>query len=208
MSFSPSFDHLVEALTCLPGVGEKTAQRMALDLLLKKQTQAGDLAEAIAHALDTAQRCEQCRNLSDQPVCMICADEMRDHTTICVVEAPSDVLAIEQSTDYNGVYFVLLGHIAPLDGIGPEALGMDQLDARLASGEIKEMVIATNSTMEGETTAYFLGELAAKYHIPATRLAHGVPMGGELAYIDKNTLNLAFRTRIKFEAEQEDNQSR
>lgn len=199
MSFSPAFDALVEALTCLPGVGTKTAQRMALDLLLKKTTAAADLAEAIGHALKTTRRCQSCRNLSDRPVCMICADPVRDKATLCVVEAPSDVLAIEQSTDYRGVYFVLMGHIAPLDGIGPEKLGMDILDRRLGEGEITEMVIATNSTLEGETTAYFLGELAVKHGVSATRLAHGVPMGGELAYIDKSTLALALRMRNKFD---------
>lgn len=200
MSFSPSFDRLVEALTCLPGVGAKTAQRMALDLLLKKQTQAAQLAEAIEHALHTAQRCESCRNLSDEAICLICRNAHRDQQTLCVVEAPADVLAIEQSTDYQGLYFVLMGHISPLDGIGPEALGLDILDKRLAQGEIKELVLATNSTLEGETTAYFLNELAAKHHVRATRLAHGVPIGGELAYIDKGTLSLAFKTRAIYQS--------
>ncbi len=200
MSFSPAFDALVEALTCLPGVGTKTAQRMALDLLLRKHAAAADLAGAIDHALKTTCHCESCRNLSDRPLCVICANPLRDHGTLCVVETPSDVLAIEQSTDYQGLYFVLMGHIAPLDGIGPEALGMDILDHRLGEGKITEMIIATNSTLEGETTAYFLGELAAKHGIVATRLAHGVPMGGELAYIDKSTLALAFRARGKFDA--------
>ena len=198
MSFSASFDHLVEALTCLPGVGAKTAQRMALQLLLKKQDKAQTLAQAISHALDTATRCKHCRNLSDAEVCLICANPRRDQSVLCVVEAPDDVLAIEQSTDYRGLYFVLMGHIAPLDGIGPEALGMDILDRRLAEGEISELVLATNSTMEGETTAYFLAELAAKHNVPATRLASGVPMGGELSYIDKGTLSLAFNTRQRY----------
>ena len=198
MSFSASFDHLVEALTCLPGVGAKTAQRMALQLLLKKQDKALTLAKAISHALDTATRCSHCRNLSDAEVCLICANPRRDQSVLCVVEAPDDVLAIEQSTDYRGLYFVLMGHIAPLDGIGPEALGMDILDRRLGEGEISELVLATNSTMEGETTAYFLAELAAKHNVPATRLASGVPMGGELPYIDKGTLSLAFKTRQRY----------
>lgn len=198
MSFSASFDGLVDALTCLPGVGAKTAQRMALQLLLKKQDKAQMLAHAINHALATATRCEHCRNLSDADVCLICANGLRDQHTLCVVEAPDDVLAIEQSTDYRGLYFVLMGHIAPLDGIGPEALGLDVLDKRLAEGEVRELVLATNSTMEGETTAYFLAELAAKHNVPATRLAHGVPMGGELSYIDKSTLSLAFNTRQRY----------
>lgn len=200
MSFSASFDNLVHALTCLSGVGNKTAQRMALDLLLKKPEQANILAHAIAHALITTKRCQICRNLSDDDVCLICANPTRNINTLCVVEAPSDVLAIEQSTDYQGLYFVLMGHLAPLDGIGPEALGLDVLDRRLAEDNITELVLATNSTLEGEATAYFLAELAAKHGIIATRLAHGVPMGGELSYIDKNTLSLAFRTRHKFQA--------
>lgn len=201
MSFSASFDGLVEALTCLPGVGAKTAQRMALQLLLDKPDKARALAGAISHALDTATRCRHCRNLSDSDVCLICANANREQHILCVVEAPADVLAIEQSTDYRGLYFVLMGHIAPIDGIGPEALGMDILDRRLAEGEIRELVLATNSTMEGETTAYFLGELAAKHGITATRLASGVPMGGELSYLDKGTLALAFNTRRRYEGE-------
>ena len=201
MSFSPAFDRLVQALTCLPGVGNKTAQRMALQLLLNKTAQAQELADATNHALHTVRRCEQCRNISDEALCLICANPRRDAGTICVVEAPADVLAIEQSTDYRGHYFVLMGHISPLDGIGPEELGLDILDQRLASGDIHELVLATNSTMEGETTAYFLAELAAKYNVPATRLTHGVPMGGELAYIDKGTLALAFNTRSRYRSE-------
>lgn len=195
MSFSRSFDELVDALTCLPGVGAKTAQRMALDLLLKKKPQAEKLAQSLNTAIKTTRRCRICRNISDEEVCLICSNATREQDVLCVVEAPADVLAIEQSTDYRGLYFVLMGHIAPLDGIGPTELGLDILDERLRTGEIKEIVLATNSTLEGEATAYFLGELAAKHGIKATRLAHGVPMGGELAYIDKNTLSLAFRTR-------------
>ncbi len=201
MSFSKSFDELVSALTCLPGVGNKSAQRMALSMLLKKTEQSRVLAHAIAHALTTVRRCKQCRNLADDDICLICANPKRDTRTICIVEAPDDVLAIEQSTDYRGQYFVLMGHIAPLDGIGPQELGLDLLDERLAQGEIKEVVLATNSTMEGETTAYFLAELAAKHNILATRLAHGVPMGGELVYIDKNTLSLAFNTRSRYQSD-------
>lgn len=201
MSFSRHFDHLVEALTCLPGVGPKSAQRMALHLLLKKPQAAKTLQDAVEKALTHVQHCTQCRNLSDEALCLICANSLRDAGVVCVVEAPADVLAIEQSTDYQGVYFVLMGHIAPLDGIGPQELGLDVLDARLADGGVREMVIATNSTLEGETTAYFLAELAAKHGVEATRLAHGVPMGGELAYLDGNTLSLAFRTRSRYNAQ-------
>lgn len=195
MSFSPSFDALVDALRCLPGVGVKTAQRMALQLLLKKQTEAAVLVAALTQALEKVQRCELCRNISDCSLCRICADESRAHELICVVEGPADVLALEQSTDYKGVYFVLMGNIAPLDGIGPYELGLDKLDRRLADSSVSELIIATNSTIEGETTAYYLMELAAKHQVRATRLAHGVPMGGELEYIDKSTLALAFERR-------------
>lgn len=200
MSFSRHFDSLVAALTCLPGVGPKSAQRMALHLLLKKPEAAKSLAISIDAALDHVQNCRHCRNLSDEDICLICANPLRDAGVVCVVEAPADVLAIEQSTDYQGVYFVLMGHIAPLDGIGPKELGLDILDERLASGNIRELVLATNSTLEGETTAYFLAELAVKHGVEATRLAHGVPMGGELAYLDGNTLSLAFRTRSRYNA--------
>lgn len=195
MSFSPSFDALVQALTCLSGVGKKTAQRMALDLLLKKNAEAVTLAKALTTALATVQRCRYCRNLSDAEVCLLCADPLRNRQQICVVETPADVIAIEQATDYRGLFFVLMGHIAPLDGMGPEALGMDILDDRLANEAISELVLATNATLEGETTAYFLAELAAKHGIQATRLAYGVPLGSELSYIDKQTLHHAFQSR-------------
>lgn len=195
MAFSSAFDQLVQALTYLPGVGTKTAQRMGLQLLLEKPEKAKVLAQALTFALQTVTRCRQCRNISDSDLCMICANPTRDDSVLCVVEAPGDVLAIEQSTDFRGLYFVLMGHISPLDGIGPSELGLDLLDRRLAQENIHELVLATNSTLEGETTAYFLAELAEKHHISATRLAHGVPMGGELSYIDKHTLSLAFNTR-------------
>lgn len=201
MSFSPSFDALVEALTCLSGVGAKTARRMALELLLKKPEQARQLAASIESALNSAQKCRKCRNLSDSPECLICQNPKRDQHTICVVETPADVIAIEQSTHYRGLYFVLMGNISPLDGIGPEALGLDLLDNRLANESIEELVLATNSTMEGETTAYFLAALAEKHGVNSTRLASGLPLGGELAHIDQGTLSLAFNSRIRYQTE-------
>lgn len=198
MSFSQSFDDLVSALTCLPGVGAKSAQRIALELLLKRQEQAKILARAIDCAIENVRRCAQCRNLSDTEICLICSNPKRNTQHLCVVENPADVLAIEQNTDYQGLYFVLMGHIAPLDGVGAQELGLDILDKRLASGEITELLIATNSTLEGEATAYFLGELAQKHAVSATRPANGVPMGGELSYLDRNTLSFAFRSRQTF----------
>ncbi|MDO4435685.1 MAG: recombination mediator RecR [Cardiobacteriaceae bacterium] len=200
MSFSRSLDELIAALTCLPSVGQKSAQRMALNLLLKKPEQAKRLAQAIQNALEQVKRCRKCRNLSDEDLCLICQNPRRDQSALCVVEQPSDVLAIEQSTSYMGHYFVLLGHLSPLDGVGVEELGLGELDALLQSGEVRELIIATNSTMEGETTAYYIAELARQHGIVATRLAHGVPMGGELAYIDKQTLSLAFQTRHPFKS--------
>lgn len=204
MVFSSSFETLVQALRCLPGVGVKTAQRMALQLLLHKRAQAHELAHAIEHALQNVQRCQSCRNLSDAELCGFCRDARRRQDVLCVVEGPADVLAIEQSDAYHGLYFVLMGHIAPLDGIGPYELGLDQLDARLAQGQIKELIIATNSTVEGETTAYYLMELAEKHRVVASRLAHGVPMGGELEYIDKGTLSLAFERRRQLSSDVND----
>lgn len=199
MSFSKSLDDLIVALTCLPSVGQKTAQRMALTLLLKKPEQAAQLAHAIESALQRAKRCQQCRNISDEALCLICQNPRREAAKVCVVEQPSDVLAIEQSTSYNGRYFVLLGHLSPLDGVGVEELGLSQLESALQQGTVQELIIATNATLEGETTAYYIAEMARQYGVAATRLAHGVPMGGELAYIDKQTLALAFQTRHPYQ---------
>lgn len=201
MSFSPTFEKLVESLCCLSGVGVKTARRMALELLLKKQDKAKQLVNALDNALNKVQKCQKCRNLSDQELCLICTNPLRDHQVLCVVETPADVIALEQSTDFQGVYFVLLGHIAPLDGIGPEDIGLDQLDLRLKTEKIKEIILATNSTLEGNTTAYFIASIAEKHQIPTTRLASGVPIGGELAVIDQNTLSLAFKSRNKYKAD-------
>ena len=146
----------------------------------------------------TSRLCRDCRTLSEEAQCTLCASDRRDHGQLCVVETPADVLALELSTGYQGLYFVLMGHLSPLDGIGPEELGLDALDARLKSGAIRELILATNSTVEGEATAHFLGEMARAHGIRATRIAHGVPMGGELEYIDGNTLSHAFAGRREF----------
>ncbi|MGJ0484977.1 MAG: recombination mediator RecR [Methylomicrobium sp.] len=186
---------LIQHLRCLPGVGPKTAQRMAFHLLQKDREGARTLAETLLQAIDNIGQCSHCRTLTEQPLCDICADPARDKSILCIVENPSDVWIIEQATVFKGLYFVLHGRLSPLDGIGPGELGLDQLEQQLAAGQIKELVLATNSTVEGEATAFFIGELARKHHVQASRIAHGVPMGGELEFIDSGTLLHAFNGR-------------
>jgi recombination protein RecR len=198
MSGSRLIGRLIEALRCLPGVGPKSAQRMAFHLLEYNRDGGRQLAEALTLAMDRVGNCRECRTLSEEAVCALCASERRDRSLLCVVETPADVQALEQSTGYQGLYFVLMGHLSPLDGIGPEALGLDLLEARLASGEVKELILATNPTVEGEATAHFISEMARVQGVRATRIAHGVPMGGELEYIDGGTLSHAFAGRQEF----------
>lgn len=186
---------LIQHLRCLPGVGPKTAQRMAFHLLQKDRQGARTLAETLLQAIDHIGQCGNCRTLSEKPLCDICANPSRDKAIVCIVENPSDVWIIEQATVFKGLYFVLHGRLSPLDGIGPGELGLDQLEQQLAAGRIKELVLATNSTVEGEATAFFIGELARKHQVQASRIAHGVPMGGELEYIDSGTLLHAFNGR-------------
>ena len=195
MTGSRLIGRLIESLRCLPGVGPKSAQRMAFHLLEYNRDGARQLAEALTLAMDRVGNCSECRTLSEDPVCTLCANERRDGSLLCVVETPADVQALEQSIGYQGLYFVLMGHLSPLDGIGPEALGLDLLEARLASGEIKELILATNPTVEGEATAHFVSEMARVRGVRTTRIAHGVPMGGELEYIDGGTLSHAFAGR-------------
>jgi recombination protein RecR len=195
MQFSPSLSRLIEALRELPGVGPKTAQRMAFHLLQEGRPGAQSLAAALGTALGAVRRCGRCRMLTEEELCSICAAPQRDPTLLCVVESPADVVAVEQSGSYRGRYFVLMGHLSPLDGIGPEQLGARQLEALLVEGGVHELILATNPTVEGEATAHFLGELAARRGIRASRIAHGVPMGGELEYVDGGTLAHAFSGR-------------
>ena len=183
------------ALRCLPGVGPKSAQRMALHLLERDRDGAGRLVEALRVALDRIGRCRLCRDLSETEICALCAHTRRDHSLLCVVETPADVLAVEQSTGFQGVYFVLMGHLSPLDGIGPAELGLEILEVRLDEGEVREMILATNPTVEGEATAYYIAEMARERGIRATRIAHGVPLGGELESVDGGTLAHAFAGR-------------
>ena len=195
MTGSRLIGRLVESLRCLPGVGPKSAQRMAFHLLEYNRDGGRQLAEALTQAMDRVGNCRECRTLSEDPVCALCANARRDRSLLCVVETPADVQALEQSIGYQGLYFVLMGHLSPLDGIGPEALGLDLLETRLASGEVKELILATNPTVEGEATAHFVSEMARVLGVRTTRIAHGVPMGGELEYIDGGTLSHAFAGR-------------
>lgn len=195
MSYSPLLQQLIESLRVLPGVGPKSAQRMAFHLLERDRAGAERLAGVIGKALTGIRRCRDCRMFSEGELCEFCRSSRRDRSRICVVEGPADVLAIEQGTGYRGLYFVLLGHISPIDGIGPDELGLDQLGDRLQAGGVEEMVIATNSTVEGEATAHYLAELARDSGAVVSRIAHGVPLGGELEYVDGGTLAHAFAGR-------------
>ncbi|MBX3697468.1 MAG: recombination mediator RecR [Dokdonella sp.] len=192
---SPLLADLIEALRCLPGVGAKTAQRMAFHMLERDRPGARRLAERLAVAVEKVGNCRRCRGFSEQEICSFCANASRDKHLLCVVETPVDQLAIEQATGYRGHYFVLLGRLSPLDGLGPKELGLDLLAARLAEGEIEEMIVATNPTVEGEATAHMLSQLARAADVRASRLAHGVPLGGELEFIDRGTLAHAFGGR-------------
>jgi recombination protein RecR len=192
---SPLLNQLITALRCLPGVGPKSAQRMTLHLLERDRDGAQRLIEALQTALDRIGHCRQCRDLSETDLCALCASPRRDRSLLCVIETPADVLAVEQSTGFQGVYFVLMGHLSPLDGIGPAELGLEALEARLDAGEIREIILATNPTVEGEATAYYIAELAHERGIRATRIAHGVPLGGELESVDGGTLAHAFAGR-------------
>jgi len=195
MSASPLIRCLMEALRCLPGVGNKTAQRMAYHLLERDREGGRLLAQALLKAMDEIGKCRDCRTFCESDCCPLCCSPARDSSLLCVVETPVDIEAIEQATDFRGRYFVLMGHLSPLDGIGPQQLGLDQLSERFAGGELKEVILATNPTIEGEATAQYISELAREQGIRTTRIAHGVPVGGELEYIDSGTLSHAFSGR-------------
>lgn len=193
--FSPLIDELMSALRCLPGVGPKSAQRMVLQLLEHDRPGAQRLAEALTQAVEGVGRCERCRTLTEQPLCGICANPKRDQTLLCVVETPGDVLAIEQAGGYQGRYFVLLGRLSPIDGVGPEEIGIGALTRLLQQERVEELILATNPTVEGETTAYYISERARELGVNVSRIAHGVPLGGELEYVDGGTLAHAFSSR-------------
>lgn len=198
MAGASLLDQLIEALRCLPGVGPKSAQRMAFHILERDREGGRRLANALAAAVDGIGNCSRCRTLSEHELCALCASDLRDDTQLCVVESPSDVMAIEQATGFRGRYFVLGGHLSPLDGIGPNEIGLDVLGRRLQEGQVKELILATNPTVEGEATAHYISELAEARGVSASRIAHGVPLGGELEYVDGGTLAHAFAGRHRF----------
>jgi recombination protein RecR len=193
--YGKTIDQLIDALRILPGVGVKSAQRMALQLLEKNREGAFKLAEAVNEAATKVGKCQQCRTLTEHDLCNICNDPSRSDLQLCVVESPADLFAIEQAGGYRGKYFVLLGHLSPIDGIGPEQLGIDKLIERLQSSQINELILATNLTVEGEATAHFIADKAKSLGVEVSRIAYGVPMGGELEYVDGGTLNLALQSR-------------
>ncbi len=197
---SPLLQQLIDALKCLPGVGPKSAQRMAFYLLERDTDGAKKLSAALTEAVEKIGHCTMCRTLSENELCEICVNISRDNGALCVIETPADIFAIEQTAEFRGKYFVLMGHLSPLDGIGPVELGLDLLEVRLANGDIKELILATNPTVEGEATAHYIFDMAAKHQIMTTRIAHGVPLGGELEYIDSGTLAHAFSGRLRFDA--------
>ncbi len=195
MSYSPLLLRLIEGLRCMPGVGQKSAQRIAFHLLERDREGAKQLSAALSEAADGIGHCRRCRMFTEDELCSICAAAGRDTTQLCVVESPADVMALEDATGYRGLYFVLMGHLSPLDGIGPDELGLGQLEDWLSGGEVEELIIATNPTVEGDATAHYLAEMAGRSRVKASRIAHGVPLGGELEYVDGGTLSHAFYGR-------------
>jgi recombination protein RecR len=195
MKFSPALQNLIEALRCLPGVGPKSAQRMTLHLLERDREGGSALAGALLDAVERVDHCSLCRNFTELEVCEICAEPKRDRSTICVVESPADVLAIEESGGFQGIYFVLMGHLSPIDGIGPAEIGLERFQRRVAEEGIKEVIVATNPTVEGEATAYYLTDMLQSDGVKVSRIAHGVPLGGELEFVDGTTLAHALSGR-------------
>jgi len=195
MSSSPLVEQLIEALRCLPGVGQKSAQRMAFHLLQRDRKGASHLANLLQTSVERVGHCQQCRTLTEDTICHLCSSARRDRSKLCIVESPVDVQMIEHAADYQGVYFVLMGHLSPLDGLGPNEIGLDILAKRLDEGEITEVILATNATVEGEATAHYIAEMVHSCNIQVTRIAHGVPLGGELEYVNMTTLSHAFSGR-------------
>ena len=195
---TPLLAELVKALQCLPGIGPKSAQRIAFNLLERNRDGARRLAHVLEQAMDSIGQCESCRTFAESALCQICNSANRDRSVLCVVENPMDVASIEQSTDFSGVYFVLMGRLSPIDGVTPERLGLPLLERRLAEGGVKELIVATGTTMEGEATAHYLKQIAQRANVTATRIAYGVPVGGELEYVDGSTLSHAIASRREY----------
>ena len=194
---SALLDELIEGLRCLPGVGPKSAQRMALHLLQRDRAGANRLGELLVQAMASVKPCTQCRVFTESELCQWCIDPARNATHVCVVENPADVLAIDKAADYSGRFFLLLGHLSPLDGIGPKDLGLDLLEQQLEAGDIEELTLAINPTLEGQVTARYIIDLANKHEIPVLQIARGVPLGSELEFADSTTLSVAFAERSK-----------
>jgi recombination protein RecR len=188
-------ERLVQALRVLPGVGPRSAQRMAFHLLQHERGGAEELSRALADALASVQRCAQCNNFSEDEVCALCRSPRRDRSLLCVVETPADLAMVEQTLSYSGMYFVLMGRLSPLDGVGPRDIGLDRLLARAAEGGVQEVILATNFTNEGEATAHYIAEMLRARAVKASRIARGVPLGGELEYVDAGTISQALHDR-------------
>ena len=194
MSFSPLIRQLIDAFRVLPGVGQKTAQRMALQLLERDRSGGQRLAQALTQAMQGVGYCRECRSLSEEDLCHLCSDQRRDESLLCIVQGPMDVYAVEQ-TGYRGRYFVLKGHLSPLDGLGPEHIGIPELISRINQGRFNEVILATNPTVEGEATAHYIAQILADKSLLISRFAHGMPLGGELEMVDGGTLSHAFAGR-------------
>ena len=199
MTQSPLLEELIESFRCLPGVGRKSAQRMAYHLLERNRTGGQQLASVLSHAMTQIGHCANCRNFCETELCGICSNSKRNQRVLCIVESPADVIAIESSGVFNGTYFVLMGHLSPLDGIGPSELGFDLLQQRFEQQEIDEVILATSATVEGEATAHYVHDLVQKFAVKITRIAQGVPMGGELEYLDASTLAQSITERRKLD---------
>jgi recombination protein RecR len=195
MLYPPTLNRLIEALRCLPGVGPKSAQRMAFHLLERDRDGAREIAASVGQAIERLGHCQRCRMFAEGELCPVCTSASRDRSLLCVVESPADVVAIEQSGSFRGCYFVLMGHLSPLDGVGPSEIGIEPFEKLLGEGEVREVILATNPTVEGEATAHFLAEVTARIGVRASRIAHGVPVGGELEYVDGGTLAHALAGR-------------
>jgi recombination protein RecR len=190
-----SLEELIEALRCLPGVGPKAAQRMAFHLMQRDRPGAQRLSVALGRAVQSIRRCASCNSFTEEELCVLCASPRRDRSLLCVVETPADLLMMEQTLAYPGLYFVLMGRLSPLDGIGPREIGLDVLQKRVGGGEVREVIVATNFTNEGEATAHYVGELLKGRDIKVSRIARGIPVGGELEYVDTGTLAQALAER-------------
>ena len=188
-------ERLLQALRVLPGVGPRSAQRMAYHLLQHERAGAGELAEALSGALATVRRCARCNNFTEEETCSLCRSPRRDASLLCVVETPADLAMVEQTLSYSGMYFVLMGRLSPLDGVGPRDIGLDRLLARSTDGEVRELILATNFTNEGEATAHYVAEMLRTRKIKVSRIARGVPLGGELEYVDAGTISQALLER-------------